>query len=79
MLDSLGAVLADVLANVKQASNEADRAKLLAEAQTVIHAYGQHAATCPTIAALDKNPFMPLAIGTTITAALDAILRSVRR
>lgn len=79
VLDSLGEVLAHALADVKQAASEAERAKLLAEAETMIHAYGQHAATCPTIAALDKNPFMPLAIGTTITTTLDAILRSVRR
>jgi hypothetical protein len=44
----------------------------------LIDGYSKHVASDATIAALDKNLFVPLAIQTTMTATLAAFSKAIR-
>jgi hypothetical protein len=51
---------------------------LVSEARSLIDGYSKHVASDETIAALDKNPFVPLSIQKTMTATLAALSKAIR-
>lgn len=55
----------------------AERPKLMAEAKQIAERYQQHVATDKVLGALDDNPFVPLSVQKTVTAALSAIVRTL--
>jgi hypothetical protein len=78
VLDALDEGLADALDSVNKAKDPGERAQLVQQARTLLQKYQQHVATDPTIAALDSNPFVPLAVAKTMSATIDALSRSIR-
>ncbi len=78
VLESLDESLADKLDEATNASDPAARAKLVAEAHAIMQRYQAFLANEPVIAALDANPFMPLAIRSTFTATLTTLSQAVR-
>jgi hypothetical protein len=77
VLGTLDETLAHKLDAVNSATDPAQRAKLVQEAHATIQTYNKHVASDPTIAALDKNPFVPLSIQKTMTATLSALAKSI--
>jgi hypothetical protein len=78
VLETIDEGLADMLDSVNKAKDPGERAQLVQKAQTLLQKYQQHVATDPTIAALDANPFVPLAVAKTMSATIDALSRSIR-
>jgi hypothetical protein len=78
VLNTLDEELSETLDAVNNAKDTNERARLVAQAHTLLKKYQQHLATDPTIAALDTNPFVPLAVGKTMSATIDALSRSIR-
>jgi hypothetical protein len=78
VLDTIDESLAHKLDALNGAADPAERAKLVQEAHSLIDGYSKHVASDETIAALDKNPFVPLAIQKTITATLAALTKTIR-
>jgi len=78
VLETLDEGLANTLDSVNKAKDPGERAKLVQQAHTLLQKYQQHVATDPTIAALDANPFVPMAVGKTMGATIDALSRSIR-
>jgi len=78
VLDTLGEELADTLDAVNGAADPAQRQKLVEQAHAHIAQYAKHVATDPTIGALDRNPFVPLSIGKTMSATLAALSKTIR-
>jgi hypothetical protein len=78
VLDSLDEALAHKLDEVAGATDPAQHARLVQEAQQIIQRYEATVASDPTIAALDENPFVPVAIRQTMTATLSALSKAIR-
>jgi hypothetical protein len=78
VLNTLDGQLADTLDSVNNAKDANERAQLVQQAQALLQKYQQHVASDPTIAALDNNPFVPLAVARTVGATIDALSRSLR-
>ena len=78
VLETLDEALAHKLDAVNGATDAGERAKLVQEAHTLIDGYNKHVASDPTIAELDKNPFVPLSIQKTMTATLTALSKAIR-
>jgi len=78
VLDTLGEELAHTLDAVNGAADPAQRQKLVEQAHAHIAQYAKHVATDPTIGALDRNPFVPLSIGKTVSATLAALSKTIR-
>jgi hypothetical protein len=78
LLDRLDDSLAHKLDEVNKATDPANRDQLLAEAKKILQRYQSVVAAEPIIAQLDANPFVPLAIGKTLTATLSALSASLR-
>ena len=78
VLETLDEGLATTLDSVNKAKDPGERAKLVQQAHTLLQKYQQHVATDPTIAALDANPFAPMAVARTMSATIDALSRSIR-
>ena len=72
-LAKLNATLSDKLDELDKATEANAHAKLLTEVRQIIQTFQQHAASDPVISQLDNNPFVPVAIGKTITATLSAL------
>jgi hypothetical protein len=78
VLDTLDEGLAHRLDAVNGATDPELRGKLVQEAHALIGQYSQHIASDPTIAALDKNPFVSLSIKKTMTDTLSALSKTIR-
>ena len=72
-LAQLNTTLSDKLDELDKATEANAHAKLLGEVRQIISTFQQHAASDPVISQLDNNPFVPVAIGKTITATLSAL------
>jgi hypothetical protein len=77
VLTSLDDQLAHALDDACKAEDPATHAAHVKTAQDIIKRYEAYVATDPTIAALDKNPFVPLAIQKTFAATLTVLSKSV--
>jgi hypothetical protein len=78
VLDTLDEGLAHRLDAVNSATDPGLRGKLVQEAHALIGQYSKHIASDPTIAALDKNPFVSLSIQKTMTDTLSALSKTIR-
>jgi hypothetical protein len=72
----LGRELADKLDEVTSGSDPAAHSKLIEEAKAIMQRYETYLAGAPVIAALDTNPFMPVAIRQTLSTTLTALVRA---
>jgi hypothetical protein len=77
MLEALDEELADKLDEATNATDPDARAKLVTEAKAAIARYQSFLSQDKSIAALDQNPFVPLAIQQTMTVTLAALSASV--
>lgn len=77
ILAGLDERLADKLDEATNATDPAQRAKLVAEAQAIMKDYETFLASESIIADLDANPFVPLSIQQTITATLSTLAKAV--
>jgi hypothetical protein len=78
VLSTLDEGLAHRLDAVNSATDSGLRGKLVQEAHALIGQYSKHIASDPTIAALDKNPFVSLSIQKTMTDTLSALSKTIR-
>ncbi len=77
MMNNLDESLVQKLDEVTKNTDPAAHTKLVGEAKTIIKGYEAYLAGEPIIKKLDENPFVPLAIGKTLTATLEALSRAV--
>ena len=77
LLDELDDTLADTLDRAGQAAG-AEYAQLLDEARRTVERYTALVQASPVISGLDRNPFVPLAIGKTLTGTLSALAVIIR-
>ena len=73
VLNDLDEELANKLDEVNEAPDAAAHAKIVEEARQIISRYQSFVTSDPTIAALDKNPFVPLDLQKTLTATLGTL------
>lgn len=78
VMDNLDESLAHKLDEVTSNTDADTHAKLVQEARQIIERYRGFVASEPTIAKMDANPFVPLAIGKTLDATLSALSRAIR-
>ncbi len=78
VLAKLDESLSDKLDEVNNAADANQRTKLIAEAKQIMQRYQSFVASEPIIKHLDENPFVPLAIGKTLTATLTTLASAVR-
>jgi hypothetical protein len=76
VLDALDDELAEKFDELSKAP-PADRPGLVADAKKILERYQQHIATDSVIGDLDDNPFVPISVQKTVTAALSALSRSL--
>jgi hypothetical protein len=77
VMAALDESLADKLDEATNATDPAQRTKLVLEARDIITRYQQFVAGESLLGDLDDNPFVPLAIRQTMTATLTALAASV--
>jgi hypothetical protein len=77
VLEALDERLADALDAATNATDPAERAKLVAEAKEILGDYTTFLNSDTTIKDLDDNPFVPLSIGATISATLSTLSKAV--
>lgn len=77
VLGALDEALAEKLDEVTRNAEASQHAKLVQEARQIIQRYEATIASDATIAALDANPFAPLAIRKTLTATLSALSKAI--
>ena len=77
MMTNLDESLVKKLDEVTKNTDPAAHTKLVGEAKTIIKGYESYLAGEPIIKKLDENPFVPLSIGKTLTATLEALSRAV--
>jgi hypothetical protein len=78
VLETLDESLAHTLEAVDNATDEAERAKLVQQAHATVQRFQAHVASDPVVAMLDRNPFVPLSIAKTVGTTLSALSKSVR-
>jgi hypothetical protein len=78
VLATLDESLAQKLAQAAAAPDEAEQATLAKQAHEILLGYMRFVAEDKIIGELDKNPFVPLQIGATLTGTLDALNKSMR-
>lgn len=78
VLSTLDDSLADTLAQAGKATDVSEADKLMQSARTAIGRYSQFVATSQIIVSLDNNPFVPIAIGKTLTGSLSALAGALR-
>jgi hypothetical protein len=78
VMTSLDEALAHALDELANAVDPRAHAALVQKIMTLLTRYENFVATDPTIAALDGNPFAPVAIRKTTTATLAALRKTVR-
>ena len=76
LLTTLDASLADKLAEANAATDPAARTKLVGEARAIMARYATALAN-PVLADLDKNPFVPLSIQTTLSTTLKGLATTI--
>ena len=76
VLDALDEDLAHKLDEMSKATGP-ERPKLVAEAKKIVARYQQHIATDKVVGTLDDNPFVPISVQKTVSAALSALSRSI--
>jgi hypothetical protein len=77
VLETLDEALAHKLDEVTRNTDPTQHAKLAQEARQIIQRYEATIADDSTIAALDTNPFTPLAIRKTLTATLSTLSKAI--
>lgn len=77
VLETLDEALAHKLDEVTRNTDPTQHAKLVQDARQIIQRYEATIANDSTIAALDTNPFTPLAIRTTLTATLSTLSKAI--
>jgi hypothetical protein len=77
VLDQLDIELAHKLDAVAKAADPAQHAKLVGEARQIMQRYQSYVANDPTLAELDANPFVPLAIQKTLTTTLAILSKTI--
>ncbi len=77
VMTGLDEELAHHLADVTSITDPAAHAKVVAEARTIIQRYEAFLSSDSTIAEIDANPLVPLAIQNTLTATLEILNRAV--
>lgn len=77
VLSALDDRLADALDAAANAADAAERTKLVADAKTLIVEYTAFLNSDPRIAELDDNPFLPLAIRSTVGGTLSTLSKAI--
>jgi hypothetical protein len=77
VLEALDEALAHKLDAVTRNTDASQHAKLVQEAKQIMQRYEATVANDSTIAALDANPFAPLAIRKTLTATLSTLSKAI--
>jgi hypothetical protein len=77
MLSALDDRLANALDAAANATNAVERTKLVADAKTLIAQYTAFLNSDPRIAELDDNPFLPLAIRSTVGGTLSTLAKAI--
>jgi hypothetical protein len=77
VLGSLDASLADKLSELANAKDSGQHAALVAEARQIVQRYASYVASEPIIAALDANPFVPIAIQETVSTSLTDLAKAL--
>jgi hypothetical protein len=77
VLNQLDEQLADKLDEVTNATDPAQHAKLVGEAKQVMQRYQAFIASDSTLAEIDANPFVPVAIQKTLTTTLSVLTRTI--
>ena len=77
VMTNLDESLVKKLDEVTKNTDPAAHTKLVGEAKKIIKGYESYLAGEPIIKKLDDNPFVPLSIGKTLTATLEALSRAV--
>jgi hypothetical protein len=77
VLTSMDEELAHTLDAALAAAEPGQHAKLVQNAKQIIQRYESYVASDPTIAALDLNPFVPLAIKKTFTTTLSVLSKAI--
>jgi hypothetical protein len=78
VLQTLDESLAKKLAQAASSADNTEQATLAKEARDIVLGYQRFLAGDPTIADLDKNPFVSLQIGATLSGTLDALTKTIR-
>ena len=78
LLERLDESLADRLDEAVNATDPAIRANLVGQAKELIVRYQKTVESEPTLAQLDTNPFVPVALVKTLTTTLNALAATVR-
>jgi hypothetical protein len=73
VLGDLDEELAHKLDEINQAEDAETHTKIVGEARTILSRYESTVNSSPVIAALDKNPFVPLSLQKTITSTLSTL------
>ncbi len=77
VLDNLDKSLAQKLDDVTKNTDPGQHTKFVGDAKQIIERYMTYVANEPFIAAVDKNPFVPLSVGATLTRTLSALEKSI--
>ncbi len=77
VLSQLDEQLADKLDEVTNATDPAQHAKLVGEAKQVMQRYQAFLANDSTLAEIDANPFVPVAIQKTLATTLSVLTRTI--
>lgn len=77
VMTGLDEELAHRLAEVTSTTDPAAHAKMVVDAKKIIQRYEAFLSSDPTIAEIDANPLVPLAIQKTLTATLEILNRAV--
>jgi len=77
VLNLLGEQLADALDNATKATDANDHAVLVHEARQTLQRYQDYIDGDPSVAALDANPFVPMAIQKTLSATLSVLSKTL--
>jgi len=78
ILSTLDTSLADLLSTAEKAASQNEASKALDQARTRIGFYQTFVNSNDTIKALDKNPFMPLALAKTLNASLHVLAAATK-
>jgi len=78
ILSTLDFSLADLLSTAEKAATQNEASKALDQARTRIGFYQTFVNSNDTIKALDKNPFMPLALAKTLNASLHVLAAATK-
>ncbi len=78
IMAALDESLADMLDDAMNQTDAAKRADMVAQARAIVARYQAYLASEPLIGLLDENPYVPIAIGTTLANTLTALSAAIR-